>query len=128
MINDKTLMFNANLAFYVLAPAGKIYEYKEWDSAFCSRYIRRRFQDFVNFYKECPDKLPDFCSMSEQELRMYGFRPWGDSGLMLIPLYLKEILPQDLKVTSIFGGETELSKADNDNRSGLLAYGIYVKE
>ena len=62
--------------------------------------------------------------MSIEELKNFGFMPWHGGSLMLIPLYLKEILPQDMIVESISGDKVKLSEADNDNRVGVLAYGI----
>ena len=122
-MNKKAEVFMSNLTRYVLTPVAEIYEYS-WGASFSAQYVKEKFEQFISSYREYPEEVPNFCSMSVEELKNFGFMPWSGGSLMLIPLYLKEILPQDLIVESIFGDKVKLSEADNDNRCGVLAYGI----
>ena len=126
-MNKKAEVFMSNLTRYVLTPVAEIYEYS-WEASFSAPYVKEKFEQFISSYREYPEEVPNFCSMSVEELKNFGFMPWSGGSLMLIPLYLKEILPQDLIVESIFGDKVKLSEADNDNRCGVLAYGIRLPE
>lgn len=72
----------------------------------------------------------DITQLTQGEALELGFRPWDDSGLMLIPHYLWEFLRPGTEVTDIFG-EKELitenyrEEMDNDCRFGCLAFGIF---
>lgn len=61
-----------------------------------------------------------------------GFRPWDESGLMLIPLYLFEFLKPGTEVIDIFGENEILTEnyreeVDDDHRFGCLAFGIKIE-
>ena len=122
-MNEKAEVFMSNLTRYVLTPVAEIYEYG-WEASFSAQYVKEKFEHFISSYREFPEEVPNFCSMSVEELKNFGFAPWHGGSLMLIPFYLKEILPQDMIVESIYGDKVKLSEADNNNLVGVMVYGI----
>lgn len=69
-------------------------------------------------------------TLSEKALYNLGFRKSEkDKPLMLIPLKLISIIPDNLKVIDLFGYEHVWGdvKDDDDSRKGLLSYGIIPK-
>lgn len=70
---------------------------------------------------------------NEIDRERLDFEKWKlDSGeiIMLIPLYLYSLIPEGLEVTSIFGEKIvyDGTNIDNDERLGLLAYGIMLSK
>ena len=64
------------------------------------------------------------------ELKQLGFKAWDGSGLYLIPLWLRPFLKTGSIVKSIDGKISGYSPEghDNDQRFGVLAYGVVVYE
>lgn len=127
MFNQKDIDFLTRINSCILCRVAEEYEYC-WDANFSAKYIEESFKDFIDFYKKNPQEIPDFKAKTTQELKVFGFKKFSQTGIILIPLYLKQILPQDMEVVSIFGDKTKLSEVDNDNRAGVLAYGFYLNE
>jgi len=64
---------------------------------------------------------------SKEEAESLGFQRWSkDSNLMLIPMWLLPALNQDVEVESISGDIKKVKDIDNDNRRGLLAFGVQI--
>lgn len=64
---------------------------------------------------------------TKEEAESLGFQRWSkDSNLMLIPMWLLPALNQDIQVECISGDIKKVSEIDNDNRRGLLAYGVQI--
>ena len=84
--------------------------------------------------KELPKPFSDFRFDPNQlrlsELKQLGFKPWDGSGLYLIPLWLRPFLKSGCLVKSIDGKISRYSPEDHDNdqRFGVLAYGVIVYE
>ena len=96
----------------------------------------------------------DFSDFTSDELLLCGFKIWDkESNLHLIPLYLYPFLPNGLELTCIDGTKKIVQEnytsqyvesslvgidktnnivnenyIDNDNRAGMLAFGIIPKE
>lgn len=72
----------------------------------------------------------DFNSLSASDAHFLGFVPWEeDPGLYLIPLHLYKCIPNGTVLTTINGKTFQFDKnclPDNDNRSGMLGYGIKI--
>lgn len=67
--------------------------------------------------------------MNRRELIAVGFRPWGESGLMLIPDEVFSKVPDGTELLSITGDKKikGKDKIDRNTRRGLLAFGWIVK-
>lgn len=103
-------------------------EYKDWSKESKVKELEEGFKTFYDSLKN--NNLIDFEKLTIDEARELRFEKWSDeSGLWLIPLYLKPLLPSGLKVTAIDGEVLEVGKdkLDNDIRFGVLAYGIIIK-
>lgn len=76
--------------------------------------------------KDFPVDLND---LSYYEAKELGFVQWTkDSPLLLIPLWLLPTLNPETIVECINGKTMQVRYIDNDNRGGLLAYGIRIGE
>lgn len=69
-------------------------------------------------------------NFTDDELRILGFGKWDESGLRLIPLYLKDCIKKGTVVYSITGElfVADVDKLDDDSRFGFLSYGVYPKD
>ena len=70
-------------------------------------------------------------SLSMAELKDLGFKPWTESGLMLIPLWLFPFLTETFVGGCIIGSGVTVyntSKIDKDSRCGCIAYGVYPSD
>lgn len=72
----------------------------------------------------------DFENLTKEQMFELGFKPWDESGLMLIPGNLFSTIPEGLQVIDIFGEHETFSKEthDDDTRVGCLAYGLIPKQ
>lgn len=65
--------------------------------------------------------------LTEEQMKILMFNKWDEeSGIMLIPLYLRQFIKEGTPVMSI-SNETSyfsLETTDNDHRYGCLAYGV----
>ena len=87
------------------------------------------FTDCVAYIKALKDFKPvDINALTQQELTDLGFRGWDESGLALIPLWLFPFISETFTGASINDSEVKVfvtKDIDNDNRFGVLAYGVY---
>ena len=109
----------------IINRAAEVFNY-DWSDDFSSERIKEIpdvFSKSAYFRKVDPNK------MSIEQLENLGFKKWdGESGLMLIPLYLYPFLKDGLMCASISDIEArpiKVSDIDTDNRFGCLAYGIF---
>lgn len=88
-----------------------------------------RIQRFPSEMKEAHEELLDIPGdLTEAEMESLGFRRWGDSDFLLIPLWLFPFLAENIMAVSISGEVVDQkSKMDTDHRFGCLAYGVYPK-
>jgi len=103
--------------------AAEVMNYTNWSDDFAAKQIR-----------EIPalDRLREhfgeinIAELTAAQMDELGFGRWDDSGLRLIPLWMFQFLPAEIKTTNIEGATT-LKKADmdNDHRFGCLAYGVF---
>ena len=97
--------------------AAEIYQY-DWSADFCKKYVKeitnRYKSDFVTF---------SLHGINETEACSLGFFQWDDT-MWLIPLWILPFLREDEWVFCIDGTYRKIGDADNDNRFGMLAYGI----
>ena len=89
-----------------------------------------RIKEIPDVFSKCDYfRKVDPNEMSIEQLENLGFKKWdGESGLMLIPLYLYPFLKDGLMCASISDIEArpiKVSDIDTDNRFGCLAYGIF---
>lgn len=73
-------------------------------------------------------ELVDINQLDRQELNELGFREWDGVGLMLIPLWLLPFIKETFTGACIDDSEVKVfvtEDIDNDNRFGVLAYGVY---
>ena len=71
----------------------------------------------------------DLHDMTKEDLMLLGCQPIK-SGLMLLPMYLYEGLPNGTELVTLSGKKcvVGVDKLNSDTRGGLLAYGVYPKE
>lgn len=85
--------------------------------------------------KECfeaRDHVPvdsiDITELTKEEALELGFRLYDkDKTLYLIPMWMLPACNKSVKVESISGDIKPISDIDNDNRAGLLAFGIHFE-
>lgn len=98
-----------------------------WSAEFSMIDIKTTTDTFNEKLKE----LIDFSDLTIEDCEDLYFRKWDEeSDIYLIPLYLLPILPIGIEVTCI-SGKTIIydgTNIDNDNRAGLLAYGIKLNK
>jgi hypothetical protein len=97
--------------------AAEIYQYG-WDADFCKKYLREKMYRYIEYYGSF-----DIQHLTESEAISLGFHRWDDA-LWLIPLWMLPFLEKDQWVFCIGGEFKKIGDVDNDNRSGMLAYGI----
>lgn len=83
--------------------------------------------------KEAKDSMESGCvnpkDFTISEAISLGFQRWSkDSNLMLIPMWLLPVLDSTVEVESISGRVMTVENIDNDNRGGLLAFGVRIEE
>lgn len=79
--------------------------------------------------KENPEfSYLDITDLNVEEMKELGFRKWSsNSEMMLIPLWLFHFVNPELTVCCIDNTDVIFKDADDDNRGGLLAYGVIPK-
>lgn len=101
--------------------------YTNWSDKFCMGELRSSNSRFINELK----KYIDFDNLTKEEALELGFKQWRDDqpDLYLIPLYLFPLIPIGKELHSINGDTITYNgtNVDTDNRFGLLAYGILIK-
>jgi hypothetical protein len=73
-----------------------------------------------------PEGEVDFTELTEQEMRLLGFRDW-DAHYLLIPIWLFRILPDTLELILPFdhpSRTTTVADADDDIRFGCVLYSL----
>lgn len=106
----------------LLATTGEIASYS-WSDSFSKQRLVRIGKKYLY--------LLDITKLSLEEAEDLGFAKWelpNKGTLLLIPIWLARFADPSTNVTSISGEVTSLLLADTDNRAGLLAYGIFIKE
>ena len=78
------------------------------------------------------DRVPvdsiDITELTKEEALELGFQRWSkDATLYLLPMWMLPACNKSVKVESIGGDVKPLNEANNDNRAGLLAFGIHFK-
>jgi hypothetical protein len=110
----------------VLSVFGQCAQYN-WSADF----IKSEINGIVEKIKGSEWFIPiDINLLSQSELEILGFIKWDDSGLMLIPIWIKPFIADRFFGSSVGGGsDSEILTAsiDNDVRFGFLAYGVYPK-
>lgn len=112
----------ADLMRFVVNNVAMTKHYKGWSDEFSRKEnakalykLQEKFEGF------------DFFACSREELFELGFGTWDNNGLMLIPLYLYDAIPDGTVLKSIMG-ETAVKGTDEidlDVRFGCIAYGIF---
>jgi len=69
--------------------------------------------------------LQNFKSMDINRLKEFGFKSWDDN-LILFPLWMSFILPNDFEVIGIMGDTSTICNCDKDVRFGCIAYGFNI--
>lgn len=98
-----------------------------WDGDFCKTMVKEATDTLIQRLQDAID----FNKLTEESAKLLGFRKLSSSTtgeIYLIPLYLLPLIPHGAKLVSILGYETvyDGTNIDNDNRAGLLAYGIRI--
>lgn len=100
----------------------------------CHNYAKAWGKDFVfKTIETLPTSYKDFKfdpnELTADALKQLGFRLWDDSGLLLIPLWLRPFLKVGSRIVSINGDAQSYSplEDDSENRLGMLAYGVFGK-
>lgn len=114
---------------YFLKSIGAPLNYASWSNNFKLSEIRDGYDKFLSSIRVMIDNTGGWDNLTYQDMENLGFEKYnmvsGES-IMLIPLYLHPLIPEGLKVTSIFGVNIvyDGTNIDNDERLGLLAYGL----
>ncbi len=110
----------------ILNRTAEVMNYPSWGSEFAYKQITElaeRIKENSTFNFINPSDL------TLSEMKELGFCKWEEkSKMMLIPLWLMQFIDPELEVTCISGEVCKFKDADNDNRYGCLAYGIFPKE
>lgn len=104
---------------------GQVYAYKSWSNETKTEEIKSVFKSIEHYLGEI-----DLADLSQKDAKMLGFGTWDASGLMLIPLYLKNVIKNKCVVYDIFGESSvwDVDSIDDDTRFGMLAYGFFLKD
>lgn len=118
---------------YFLKSIGAPLNYESWSNDFKLSEIKNSYDKFLSYIKDMIDNIGGWNNLTYQDMKNLGFEKWKlDSGeiIMLIPLYLYSLIPEGLEVISIFGEKIvyDGTNIDNDERLGLLAYGIMLSK
>lgn len=104
----------------ILGRAAEVMNYTEWTSDYAAHKLRSIRADIKGI-----DTI-NISELTKAEALSLGFVQLNEhSQICLIPLWLYQFLPDGLDYESINGDKvTKVSNIDNDNRGGVLAYGI----
>ena len=72
----------------------------------------------------------DFNNLSKADAEILGMMKFsGEQNLYCMPLSLYRVLPKGTELHDIFGNKVVVGKdkIDDDNRMGMLAYGVIIK-
>jgi hypothetical protein len=109
---------------YILNHTREVIEY-DWGLDYSKKVIT----DVMNRAYEDLRKI-DFTQLTMDEAITLGFRQFNsdDENFLLVPLWLYPALPDGIHLRSINNEEVikGVNDIDNDNRYGLLAYGITI--
>lgn len=109
----------------VLRTTAEVMAYQTWSDEFALKQIRE-LSDSIKRASWYDAINPN--DLTLEEMRELGFARWSeDDPLMLIPLWLFPFLVPVFDGGCISGEKGPLvhSQMDNDNRGGVLAYGVY---
>jgi len=105
----------------ILTRCGENLSYKKWNNEFKVKHL----DEMLHF------KLGgiDPTDLSLKEMIDLDFGKWDEENpMMLIPIWLFPFLCDEFECESISGSKhSKLSELDNDNRFGLLGYGVIPK-
>jgi len=65
---------------------------------------------------------------AKHKLEELGLKDWGEYGLMLLPMRLLPLIPDNMLMTSINNHRCYKKQIDTDTRGGILAYGFTEKQ
>jgi hypothetical protein len=97
--------------------------YQSWGGDFTKEEVFDKIKVLkVEFAKE----TIDYAEITDDYLRLLGFKPWSEKNDMLIPMWLFRLLPDDTKLyCPLTENETLLRKdADDDCRFGCSAFAL----
>jgi len=102
--------------------------HKSWGAAYSINKIVAAWKDSDEFVtSDRRVTLGELQSLSEDELKIFGFGRWNEDGLWLIPLWILNYLAPGIVVESI-SSEVKvigIDEIDLDTRFGCIAYGFY---
>lgn len=98
----------------------------KWSDDFAIRWIKEILPMLKNtiYNNEInPNEL------TREQLELLGFQTYGNPNNYLVPLWLYPFLNEEITLGCIDGTTiTKKSEMDNDNRGGMLAYFVTVKD
>lgn len=110
----------------IMNTTAEVMNYPSWGSEYSYTRITElpeKIKSKVGF------KFIDPNELTLDEMKELGFNRWeSDNPIMLIPLWLMPFITPELEVTDIIGEKSVFKDADNDNRFGCLAYGVFPKQ
>lgn len=78
-------------------------------------------------YKNNHMKKYDLTELTSEQADILGMTRWDSENNRLIPLYLFNLLPDDLELTCISGEKKLVGNCNNDIRCGCVAYYVTLK-
>lgn len=109
----------------LLNRAAEVVAYKSWSDEFARGHLdelHTKLTEQTWFSAVNPNEL------TAEEMKQLGFQMWSESTpYYLIPLWLLPYLAETFQGYCISDDDQQLllkSEMDNDNRSGMLAYGV----
>jgi hypothetical protein len=97
--------------------AGKLYP--RWGADFFKKELMESIAKL-----KIPEGEIDFTELTEQEMRLLGFKDWNEHHL-LIPIWLFRLLPDSLELFSPLSYSFKTAgTADDDIRFGCVAYSL----
>lgn len=110
--------FNNIFFFYVMNMImSRIYN---WDAEYSLKCADDTYETFVEKMKELNI---DFTSLGDDDYNFLGFL--NSNGHWLVPLYLVDIIPGDVEVTTLSGEKQTMNTVDKDNKNGYIC--CYIK-
>lgn len=73
-------------------------------------------------------KKYDLTELSPEQADLLGMLPWDSINNRLIPLYLFNLLPDDMELTSICGEKKVKNLCSNDVRFGCTGYYVTIDQ
>ena len=112
----------------LLKKAGEAITYS-WSNDFKIKNLNDIRELLTNWEEEYGSFKINPQDLSIEEMKELGFGSWSEeSEMRLIPIWLFPFLCEEFESMSISGSKhSKLSELDNDNRFGLLAYGVVPK-